>query len=193
MLRTFTCSWTLSSLDVVVPRGLLHNPRTASISDRNARSGSCLSMCVWHLVMVLVWWVPYSEVLSQWAELQPKQQRPGATLMHFILVRPQGMICMMWSGEGRGGGGGIEGGGEQYLFFLLLHLSSHFYSSLIPHVHPHELVRFHVIKLTGSALVFCAADRSVTVSLDSPWDPNRLQLLDKKILCYMQIIPPFFY
>lgn len=46
MLRTFTCSWTLSSLDVVVPRGLLHNPRTASISDRNARSGSCLSMCV---------------------------------------------------------------------------------------------------------------------------------------------------
>lgn len=106
MLRTFTCSWTLSSLDVVVPRGLLHNPRTASISDRNARSGSCLSMCVWHLVMVLVWWVPYSEVLSQWAELQPKQQRPGATLMHFILVRPQGMICMMWSGEGRGGGGG---------------------------------------------------------------------------------------
>lgn len=53
-------------------------------------------MCVLYLVMLVVWWVSLSEVLShQWVGLQPKQQGPEATSMHLILVKPQAMIYMM--------------------------------------------------------------------------------------------------
>lgn len=75
-------------------REVTPSPQPKSVSGPSARFSSYeLWMCVMMSVILVVWLVCLSKVLSlQWVVLQPKQQGPQATMIHLILVKPQAMI-----------------------------------------------------------------------------------------------------